>query len=69
MNALANQILNDVIPVAHSEKRIRLREKARRLGVLVDRPYVSITPERRSTAIASTEGTGPVLDALFEDGR
>jgi predicted transcriptional regulator len=69
VNALANQILNDVVPAERSDERIRLREKARSLGVLVDRPPVSITHERRTAAIASTHGIGPVLDALLADGR
>lgn len=69
VNALANQILSDVVPTEQSDGRLRLREKARSLGVLADRPHVSITPERRATAIASTRGAGPVLDALLDDGR
>lgn len=69
VNALANQILSDVIPAEQSDERVRLREKARSLGVLVDRPHVSMTPERRAAAIASTQGLGPVLDAILADGR
>ncbi|HEX6197014.1 MAG TPA: toxin-antitoxin system HicB family antitoxin [Jiangellaceae bacterium] len=69
VNALANQILNDVIPAAEDNRLTALREKARNLGVLVDRPRVSIPPERRAAAIASTRGAGSVLDELLADGR
>lgn len=69
VNALANEILDDVVPREPNDERIRLREKARKLGILVERPPVSISPERRAAAIESTKGLGPVLDKIFEDGR
>lgn len=69
VNALANEILDDVVPRQPADKRTRLREKARELGVLVELPAQHISSERRATALESTKGMGPVLDEIFEDGR
>jgi plasmid stability protein len=70
VNALANDILDRAIPAEPTDERTRLREKARQLGVLVERPRMSaVDDDRWRSALASTEGIGPVLDKIFEDGR
>jgi plasmid stability protein len=69
VNALANEILDEAIPSEPMDERTRLREKARRMGILVERPAVKISPERRAAALESTKGIGPVLDKIFADGR
>lgn len=70
VNALANQILNDVVPREPSDERIRLREKARKLGILVEMPRTAPPAEDDwQQALQSTRGIGPVLDEIFEDGR
>jgi plasmid stability protein len=69
VNALANDILDQAVPPEPMDERTRLLEKARQLGVLVERPAAKINPERRAAALEATEGMGPVLDEIFADGR
>jgi plasmid stability protein len=69
VNALANDILDQAVPPEPMDERTRLLEKARQLGVLVERPAAKISPERRAAALRATEGMGPVLDEIFADGR
>ncbi|MGH8774062.1 MAG: hypothetical protein ACRDWI_02465 [Jiangellaceae bacterium] len=70
MNALANEILDDAVPDEPMDERARRREKARRLGVLVEMPRTApVGPERWRNALESTRGIGPVLDEILADGR
>lgn len=70
VNALANDILDATVERPAVDERTRLREKARRLGILVERPRSPrMSPEAREAALASTKGIGPVLDKILEDGR
>ncbi|HEY9375908.1 MAG TPA: toxin-antitoxin system HicB family antitoxin [Jiangellaceae bacterium] len=70
VNSLANEILDQAVPAEPMDERTRLREKARQLGVLVERQRTSaVDNDRWRRALASTEGIGPVLDKIFEDGR
>jgi hypothetical protein len=70
VNALANDILDDTVPRPALDERTRLRDKARRLGILVERPSTRrMSAEAREAALASTQGIGPVLDKILEDGR
>ncbi|HEX2361159.1 MAG TPA: toxin-antitoxin system HicB family antitoxin [Jiangellaceae bacterium] len=70
VNALANDILARAVPAEPMDERTRLREKARQLGILVERPRTSaVDTDRWRRALASTEGIGPALDKIFEEGR
>jgi hypothetical protein len=70
VNALANQVLDAAAPPQNASnglvtRRYRLREKARRMGVLVETPAPPVPPERFTAALKETERVGPVVDELW----
>jgi HicB family len=70
VNALANEILAKRVPSQPRDDRVRLREKARQLGILVERPRKEPpSGPAWQRALGSTRGIGPVLDEIFADGR
>ncbi|MFC4896092.1 hypothetical protein ACFPKZ_15120 [Streptosporangium amethystogenes subsp. fukuiense] len=52
------------------DARAELRARARRLGVLAERPPAPpVTEADRERALDATRGIGPVLDDLWAEGR
>ncbi len=69
VNAVATEILDQGVADESGDARAALRAKARRLGILANRPAPPVPPAVRDQAIASTRGIGAVLDDLLADGR
>jgi|GraSoiStandDraft_11_1057310.scaffolds.fasta_scaffold619959_2 plasmid stability protein len=69
VNALATQILDAAVDADEGDRRARLRATAAATGLLRSVPAKSITPARRRRIIASTKGTGPILDQLLAEER
>lgn len=69
VNAVANEILDAAVDADKGDRRTRLHARATALGVLqpVTGPVVS-TPRRRRI-VASTKGTGPVVDRILAEER
>lgn len=69
VNAVANEILDAAVDADEGDRRTRLHARATALGVLrsTTGPVVS-TPKRRRI-VASTKGTGPVIDRLLAEER
>src|SRR5437870_1059486 len=62
VNALATQILDVAADADEGDRRARLEATATATGLLRSVPAKSVTPARRRRIIASTRGTGPILD-------
>jgi plasmid stability protein len=69
VNALATEILDAAVDADEGDRRARLRAIAAATGLLRSLPAKSITPARRRRIIASTKGTGPILDQLLAEER
>lgn len=69
VNAVATEILDSAVGAAEGDRRARLRARARALGIARGAPAKRITAARRRRVVASTRGTGPVLDDLLTDER
>ncbi|MER6829983.1 hypothetical protein ABT352_28640 [Streptosporangium sp. NPDC000563] len=70
INATAGEILAHGVSDEALDARAELRARARRLGVLAERPpSPPVTEADRERALAATEGAGPVLDDLWAEGR
>lgn len=74
VNALANQVLDAAAPPEGPSngiltRRYRLREKARRLGILVEKPAPPVPGDRFTAALHETEGIGPLVEELSAEGR
>jgi plasmid stability protein len=69
VNALATQILDAAVDADEGDRRARLRATASATGLLRSVAAKSVTPARRRRIIASTRGTGPILDQLLADDR
>ncbi|MEU8380420.1 hypothetical protein [Streptosporangium sp. NPDC048865] len=73
INATAGEILAHGVSDEALDARAELRARARRLGVLAERPLSPpaplVTEADRERALAATEGAGPVLDDLWAEGR
>jgi len=69
VNAVANEILDAAVDADEGDRRARLHARATALGVLrsATGPVVS-TPKRRRI-VATTKGTGPVIDRLLAEER
>ena len=69
VNAVANEILDAAVDADEGDRRTRLRARATALGVLqsANGPVVSIPRRRR--IVASTKGTGPIIDRLLAEER
>lgn len=68
-NAVATEILEQGVMDESGDARAALRARARRLGLLANRPVSPVTAARRRAALASARGVGPMLDDLLADGR
>jgi len=69
VNAVANEILDAAVDADEGDRRTRLRARAAALGVLHSEPAAVVSTSRRRRIIASTKGTGPVIDRLLADER
>src|SRR5438105_4235139 len=70
VNALATQILDVAVDADEGDRRARLGATATATGLLRSVPAKSVTPaRRRRRIIASTRGTGRILDQLLGEER
>jgi len=69
VNALATEILDAAADTDEGDRRERLRARAATLGVLRAVPAAAVSAARRRRVIASTRGTGPVVDRLLAEER
>ncbi len=69
VNAVATDILDAAIDADEGDRRVRLRARVATLGMMRAAETTSVSPARRRRIIASTRGTGPVLDELLDDER
>jgi plasmid stability protein len=69
VNAVATEILDAAADADEGDRRARLRARATGLGVLRGSPAEPVSPARRRRVVASTRGTGPILDRLLADER
>ena len=69
VNAVATEILDAAIDADEGDRRARLRATAAATGLLRSVPARPVTSARRRRIIASTKGTGPILDRLLAEER
>jgi plasmid stability protein len=69
VNAVATEILDAAVDADEGDRRTRLRAAAAAAGLLRSVPAKPVTPARRRRVIASTKGTGPILDRLLAEER
>ncbi len=69
VNAVATEILDAAVDADEGDRRARLRARARGLDLSRSMPATSVSPARRRRIIASTAGTGPILDNLLAEER
>lgn len=69
VNAVATEILDSAVDADEGDRRVRLRARAGALGVLRSAPVRRVSAARRRRIIASTRGTGPIIDRLLADER
>lgn len=66
---MANEILDAAVDADEGDRRTRLRARAAGLGVLRSASGPVVSAPRRRRIIASTKGTGPVVDRLLAGER
>jgi len=69
VNAVATEILDAAVDADEGDRRARLRARAATLGILRARPAPTVAAARRRRIVASTKGTGPVVERLLADDR
>jgi plasmid stability protein len=69
VNAVATEILDAAADADEGDRRARLRARAATLGVSRPTPARSVSAARRRRIVASTRGTGAILDRLLSDER
>ncbi len=69
VNSVATEILDAAVDADEGDRRERLRARAATLGILRAMPAKPVTAAQRRRVIASTRGTGPVLDQLLAEER
>jgi plasmid stability protein len=69
VNSVATEILDAAADADEGDRQARLRARAAALGVLREVPAEPVSPARRRRVIASTRGTGPILDRLLAAER
>lgn len=67
VNAVATEILDAAVDADGGDRRTRLRARAAGLGVLREAPAGPVSSARRRRVLASTKGTGPILDRLLAE--
>ena len=69
VNAVATDILDAAVDADEGDRRARLRSRAAALGALRAAPGAPVAVARRRRIVASTRGTGPVVDRLLDEER
>ncbi|MGH9054515.1 MAG: FitA-like ribbon-helix-helix domain-containing protein [Acidimicrobiales bacterium] len=69
VNAVATEILDAAADADEGDRRARLRARAATLGMRRATPATPVGAARRRRIVASTKGTGPILDRLLADER
>ena len=69
VNSVATEILDAAVDADEGDRRARLRAVAAATGLLRSVPAKPVTSARRRRIIASTKGTGPILDRLLTEER
>lgn len=69
VNAVATEILDAAADADEGDRRSRLRARAATIGALRASPARPVGAARRRRIVASTKGTGPVLDRLLSEER
>jgi len=69
VNSVATEILDAAVDADEGDRRARLRATAAATGLLRSVPAKPVTSARRRRIIASTKGTGPILDRLLAEER
>jgi plasmid stability protein len=69
VNAVANEILDAAVDADEGDRRTRLHARAAALGVLQSASGAAVDAPRRRRIVASTIGTGPVIDRLLAEER
>ena len=69
VNSVATEILDAAVDADEGDRRARLRATAAATGLLRSLPAKPVTAARRRRIIASTKGTGPILDRLVAEER
>jgi hypothetical protein len=66
---VVNEILDAAVDADEGDRRTRQRARAAALGVLQSATGPVVTTPRRRRIVASTNGTGPVIDRLLAEER
>ncbi len=66
---MANEILDAAVDADEGDRRTRLHARATALGVLRSAPGPVVSTPKRRRIVASTRGTGPVIDRLLAEER
>jgi plasmid stability protein len=69
VNSVATEILDAAADADEGDRRARLRARAVTLGIVQATPAKPVTSAQRRRIIASTRGTGAVVDQLLTDER
>lgn len=69
VNAVATAILDAAVDADEGDRRARLRATAAILGVARAMPAQPVSAARRRRIVASTRGTGAILDRLLDEER
>jgi plasmid stability protein len=69
VNAVATEILDAAADADEGDRRARLRARAAILGVARATPARPVSAARRRRIVASTRGTGAILDKLLDEER
>lgn len=69
VNAVATEILDAAADTDEGDRQARLRSRAVTLGVARSTPAGPVSAARRRRIIASTKGTGAILDRLLTEER
>ena len=69
VNAVANEILDAAVDADEGDRRTRLHARAAALGVLRSATGPVVSTAKRRRIVASTKGTGPVVDRLLAEER
>jgi plasmid stability protein len=69
VNAVATEVLDAAIDADEGDRRGRLRARAAALGILRATPAAPVNAVRRHRIVATTVGTGPILDRLLTEER
>lgn len=69
VNAVANEILDAAVDADEGDRRTRLQARATALGMFQPVTGSVVSTPRRRRIVASTRGTGPVIDRLLAEER